>query len=595
MLRDQLLQEFGAAGSDPQELAERLEQWARTTAAAAAVSGMAAGHGAAAAAAAVAAGLLPDALPGLLMLLERLGGLLVEYGAPARKDAAVEMLQRVRAELSTALTATARAPPPGDDDASRMNSRHGGLSHGLSRALRLLHLLMRQLKLDAANARLGALSHKLKGGSAGVDYVRDKFLALHRLPGLSPPGTAASPSTATAEPASVAAGDIPRQVARALPKTWAWVRHSVSAAPAMQGYFSAALGGLDLDAAIAAASASTTRQNNQGSSSAGLIPVELRTGRAFAPPSASSSPAGDIQPSAEVRPRLPARGMRSPEGLVRAGLVALVSGATPAVGPALPEVLALDAERLHVLQNQFQSLVVVAASFLLVTQLRSQYAAAAATAAAAVAHEASTCTDGAPLSTSPSAPAPPPPSAPVSPLPPATPWDHQAAKRRLQILLADPSLQLQHLVTELAATAGLSQLGLPPEAQLQAEGQLRQGLLRVVDPAGPAFRSLSNALAASTLLHMLLGREGAVAVPMPAATGVAEEPAVASPPQVQQQQRVGVDAMVARLLGRVGGGIVAVDVAELAARLLALAGVTEAVHLDTVLGPLSSLAQEQPQ
>ena len=284
--------------------------------------------------------------------------------------------------------------------------------------------------------------------------------------------------------------------------------------------------------------------------------------------------------------------------------MALVSGATPAVGPALPEVLALDAERLHVLQNQFQSLVVVAASFLLVTQLRAQYAAIAAAAAATAtaigaSHEAPTSTDGTPLPTSSLAaelaPAPPPPSAPLSPLPPATPWDHQAAKRRLQILLADPSLQLQHLVTELAATAGLSQLGLPPEAQLQAEGQLRQGLLRVVDPAGPAFRSLSNALAASTLLHMLLGREGAVAVPVPAATGVAEDPAVSSPPQVQQQQRVGVDAMVARLLGRVGGGIVAVDVAELAARLLALAGVTEAVHMDTVLGPLSSLAQEQPQ
>ncbi len=72
-LSEQLSQEFGAADSDPQDLADRLEQAARAAAADAHARG-----------AQAAAGVLPDALPGLLLLLERLGGLMVEYGAPAR-------------------------------------------------------------------------------------------------------------------------------------------------------------------------------------------------------------------------------------------------------------------------------------------------------------------------------------------------------------------------------------------------------------------------------------------------------------------------------------------------------------------------------
>ena len=108
------------------------------------------------------------------------------------------------------------------------------------------------------------------------------------------------------------------------------------------------------------------------------------------------------------------------------------------------------------LQNRFQSLVVVAVSFLLVSQFRNQHPAMAAPAPASV-----------------SAPSASPPRAALPPL------DSQDAKRRLQILLADPSLQLQHLVTELAALAGLPQMGLLPEAELQVSLfiQLEQQLL----------------------------------------------------------------------------------------------------------------------
>ena len=109
------------------------------------------------------------------------------------------------------------------------------------------------------------------------------------------------------------------------------------------------------------------------------------------------------------------------------------------------------AERLHMLQNRFQSMVVVAASFLLISQVRNQHAASAAPGTAS--------TVASSLSSPPS----------TRGHQPLHPLDPQETKRRLQILLADPSLHLQNLVTELAALSGLPQMGLSPEAQLQVK------------------------------------------------------------------------------------------------------------------------------
>ena len=578
-LKEQLDAEFGAPGStmDTSELVERLKHRAREAAAAAAAGSRTTSPEAEAAAAAVAAGLLPGSLPGLLALLERLGARMVECGAPARAEATAAMLRRVRDELSEALRSAAEPSVTGAPDGD------SALALGLSRALRLLQLLVKQIKFDAANARLMALSQKLKGGMVGVGYVQSKFLALHHLSGeaASPQGTEsqAAGEDASSPAVGTARSPLPSRVAAALPKTWAWVRQSASALPAMQAYCSNALGGIDLAAAIATAAAEASVAGSTSgvaglASGASLIPADLRSGVRAAPqnhPSHHHPPSSGQSP--ELRPRLPPLGgMQSPAGLARAGIVALVSGGSPAVGPALPEVLALDADRLHGLQNRFQSLVVVAASFLLVSQLRTQFAAQGAAAAAA----ASVAGSSPAISSDPIAPE-------RTPQPPPV-LDPQATKRRLQILLADPSLQLQHLVTELTSTAGLAAMGLPVEVMVRAEEQMRQGLLRVIDPAGAAFRSLSNALAASLLLVMLLGKEGVVVV------------AEAGASQQQQQQQhdsssqrtMSVKAMVARLLGRVGGGIVAGDVEDLAEQMLVLAGVTEAVHLDSIYTPLFS-------
>ncbi len=415
------------------------------------------------------------------------------------------------------------------------------LSRSLGRALRLLQLLLRQLKLDAANARLSSLSMRLRSGAAGVGYVRDRFMALHRIGTEGPAALDGRVVPPSAEGSTASGrGLSPRNIAAALPKTSAWLQQTVRAMPGIRGYLASSTG-QDFDAAVEAAST-----GGQQAAAESVVPTDLRTGRNV-PQSAAA--AGSLQPTsvrwAEVAARIPVRSVHSSEALFRAGLVTLVSGGSPAVGPLLPEVLALDAERLHALQNRFQSLVVVAASFLLVQQFRSQFSAASSNSEAAAEPDAT------------SGPIPPRPAALAA-------WDPRAAKQRIQILLADPSLQLGDLVTELATAAGLA--GLQDEAaRLASEAQLKTALQRIVDPSGPAFKSLSNALAAALLLHMCLGG-----------------------PDVEE-------AMAARVLGRVGGGVVAQEAKALAADLLLFAGVVEAVHGETVLEPLLHLIAEEGQ
>lgn len=519
-----------------------------------------------------------------------------------RRSTSAEAQQRLRDELSASLAAlaaanAATASPPsaahepahaagGAESAPAAAAVSKALARSLTRAMRLLHLQMKQVKLDAANAKLAALGQQL-GGAAGVQYVQDKFRAMYRLDphGTGGDGAAAAEAAASgggsevgalASLAAAPARALPTErLVSALPKTWAWLLQAVQAAPAMQGYCRTALG-LDLDAAVAAArqeavAAAAAGAGTGGAHGAGAgAPAVIRTGRAASATAAAAAavpssslpgagdPAGISAPRPELAPKLPVS-LTSVEGLVRAGLVTLISGGTPAVGSNLPEALTLDVERLHALQNQFQSLVVVAASFLLVSQFRSQYAAAAA---APEASQPNATTHAA--SSTPAATATTPATGSAQQQQQQLPWDRAAAKARLQVLLADPSLQLQHLVAELSHMAGLTSAGLPPDQQSKAEAQLRQALLRVVDPAGAAFRSLSNGLAAALLACLLCGTRGDATT-----------------------------AMVSRLLGRIGAGLLVPDVLKLAAQLGTLAGVLEAVHGQQLLTPLVAKALTQ--
>ncbi|GAX81364.1 hypothetical protein CEUSTIGMA_g8795.t1 [Chlamydomonas eustigma] len=566
-ISQRLSHEFGPADLEPRQLARKLEEAYSTTP------------------------VLDSQLHVLLQLLERLGGLLIEYGAPAREASSRGRLQKIREELKLSLLtfSTRQSMPSQSEDngnkdngesSEQRNSAVAMMALSLSRALHVLHMLLRQVKLDSANAKLSMLSASLQGGSSGVQYVRDKFLSLYGLSSVSNFSTEPSDKSV---PSSSQTGTHPppsaQRIAAFLPKTWAWVQQAARALPAMRTYFSGSLN-LDIDLLLSqlASNSSTMQQSRHAG-----IPTELKSGRG-ATLSKASHAGGVSDPhmlgsGAEVRSADVPVPMSSMSGVVRAGLISLVSGGKPAAGPALPELLMLDVERLHGLQNQFQSLVVMAASFLLVQQFRSQRvsaARAAAVAAAGIERDTgtqSTFMEGSPVGGAATRTA--------AVLPAA--WDPKATKQRLQILLADPSLQIHRLVTELAVAAGIHQVGVSLQEQLAAEGQLKQALLKLVDPAGPAFRSLSNALAASLLLMALTGArlESGESLPSPSPSDLGGAGLVPS-----------VGELVSRLLGRVGGGMVATEVSDLARRLLSVSAVLETVHGESVLTHLWGHASE---
>jgi len=490
-------------------------------------------------------------LPGLLQVLERLAGLLLEYGAPARREDSLQAHKLMREGLTAAVAAYVTAQQLASSEGSEAESEARRtalkaatlqLAGSLSGALRVLLAQLKLLKLDSANARLGALSRQLQG-DAGVQYVTDKFRALHRLGGNSneaPAGEGVAAADSHPAESSVAGPVVVQELPRKLSRAAAWISNTHAAVPSMSQYCMSV--GLDLDQAVAEAAAAPGGATGSTQPSTPAVPVTLRAGRA-ATLGGSSSTEVVAAAAAAVQPRLPVS-LLSAAGLVRAGLVALVSGPNPAVGPMLAETLALEAERLHALQNQFQSLVVVTASFLLVQQLRTVYNPASMAQQQQQQQQAG--------------------AAAVPAQAAAAPWDRAAAKRRLQIVLADPSLQLQHLVTELASMVGLPSLGLPAEVQLRAESQLKSSLLRMVDPNSGAFRSLANGLSAALLAHMLTGGMGG-------------------------------QSGAARALGRIGATVVAEDLAALGSKLLKLAGVNEAVHLAEVYEPLFSWAVQQHQ
>ena len=367
ILRDRLMSEFGPEDASPQDLIDGLKQ----AAAASSVQHQAgqAGEEARLLSSAVSSGIVPESVPVLLQLLQRLGGLLVEYGAPARRDASVALLGRMKLEISASLSdaassarldprATSPRPSPEVVDAPQSSvptqrGKASPLARNLARAMRLLQLLVRQVKLDAANARLRVLSQSLKGGSTGVKYVRDKFLALHSLAGAGErSGNETNESAAELSPTGSRLQSVPippQRVASSLPKTLSWLKKTALAIPSMKSYCSGALGGIDLDAALASSYATQQSNNNPSQT---FIPSELRSGRGgFTSRSASSA-----APSASevlLRPRLPISSLDCPEALVRAGLVALISGGTQAVGPSLPEALIIDAGEL---QTRWRSL-----------------------------------------------------------------------------------------------------------------------------------------------------------------------------------------------------------------------------------------------
>jgi hypothetical protein len=348
-------------------------------------------------------------LTALGAMIEQLAGALLRSGSEARAAESAAATARLQEQLVAALAAAATGSGGGAPPAEEGAAAAAALAEALAAALRLLMTQLKLVKLDAANARLAGLARAMRERGA-VSYLQTKLAAAWQLRNAAAAADAeagsSSAATSTGTDASSAALTH-AAVAEKLQRTAAWVQAvQGEVLPQLQGGLTAA--GLLLDPTAAAAAVVA----------GGLQSVELRSGVRASPTATSPGRAasagnssGSAASSGPVRPSYPV-GLDSWQGMVRAGLLALVIGDTPAAGPALPELLAFDAARLHELQNSLQQLMVTAAGLLIVQQLRS---------AAGLA------------------------------------WDAEAraqARRRLLVVLSDPGMKLSHLVTELSQLAG---------------------------------------------------------------------------------------------------------------------------------------------
>jgi hypothetical protein len=268
-------------------------------------------------------------------------------------------------------------------------------------------------------------------------------------------------------------------------------------------------------------------------------------------------------------------------GRLRVGLLALVSGDEPAAGPGLAELLACDRERLHAAQNAFQQLLVLAGSLLIIQQARRRWfaffpspsflffwhnfpaarrplplrrcrrTAAAASAARRRRSELTLFLR------------PPRPSCNRRARSSSyarqvrqskglgwTAAQREAARRRLFIVTADPSMSLAALVTEVAVHAGA-------EAGVEGEAAVKTSLTSILSPTSTVYRAVRSNVGAALLAHLLHGGGGG-------------DPAEHAP------------RATAALLTKVGASALVGDVAALAAKLATTAAVLEAVHGDLV-------------
>ena len=390
-------------------------------------------------------------LTALTAILEQLAKSLLPLAAPERAMDAEAAVAGVQQQLATALAGyTECAAGTGPAAAA-----YSAFAEALASALRLLMTLLKLVKLDAANARLGALAAAIKERGA-VQYLRGKLAVAWELP---------------------TEGVVSRtEVETKLPRTAAWIAGLTAANTGgsgtlkqMEDGMSAA--GLLLEPAAAAAAVSAAGAGAVG------VPLNMRSGlRSPGGSSAGGGAAGTrfgMSGSPGPSPRGSSTGGRgvgvtagvpvelsSWQGVLRAGLVTLVANDVPAATREdLPEVLQFDRERLHAAQNGLQQLLVLAGGLLLVQQLRG----------------AAGLTWGA--------------------------EERAAARRRLLVVLSDPSMKLSHLVTELSQFAGAS--------SLSSETQVKNMFMSVVNPEGAGFKSLRTNLSYALLTHLLYGKAAA--------------------------------------------------------------------------------------
>ncbi|KAL0051938.1 hypothetical protein WJX82_004904 [Trebouxia sp. C0006] len=254
----------------------------------------------------------------LLSVLEHTAKLLKDMGSPAREASAVAAHAAIRAELGDALQA-------GDSPA---------LAAAVVKAVRVLMAQLKMLRMDAANFRLKMLAQTLQDG-VGIRYAQGKFETAFGL----------KPETSLEE------------LSTSLTHTRAWLALVSGQVPQLAQHLQPLTDfAADQNRMQAAANSATTS----------AVPTNLRSGLRASPSATVSTSDSEAQSSAAQLVH-PVRA-ESWRGVVRLGLVHLISGEIPVEKTALAETLRLDAQRLHFAQNDFQQLVVLAACMLLLQQ-----------------------------------------------------------------------------------------------------------------------------------------------------------------------------------------------------------------------------------
>ncbi|WIA29010.1 hypothetical protein OEZ86_011527 [Tetradesmus obliquus] len=396
-------------------------------------------------------------LTALGAMIEQLAGTLLRSGSEARAAESAAATARLQEQLVAALAAAATGSGGGGSPAEEGAAAAATLAEALAAALRLLMTQLKLVKLDAANARLAGLARAMRERGA-VGYLQTKLAAAWQLHSAdaAADAEAGSSSAATSNGADAGSAALTHTVvAEKLQRTAGWVQAvQGEVLPQLQGGLTAA--GLLLDpSAAAAAVVAGGLQSVELRSGVRASPTATSPGRAASRAASGSLSSGSAPSSGPVRPSYPVA-LDSWQGMVRAGLLALVIGDTPAAGPALPEVLAFDGARLHELQNSLQQLMVTAAGLLIVQQLRS---------AAGLA------------------------------------WDAEArgqARRRLLVVLSDPGMKLSHLVTELSQLAGAGSVA--------TEQRVKTMFTTIVNPEAAAFKSIRSNISCALAAHLLYGR-----------------------------------------------------------------------------------------
>ena len=183
------------------------------------------------------------------------------------------------------------------------------------------------------------------------------------------------------------------------------------------------------------------------------VPVNLRSGLRASPSASAATSDSEAQSSAAQLVH-PVRA-ESWRGIVRLGLVHLISGEIPVEKTALAETLRLDAQRLHMAQNDFQQLVVLAACMLLL-----QLSPAGQQQVGRTVPEAAD------------------------------------VKRRLLGILADPSMRLPDLAAELTRLAG-------SDSDSQSQSAMEAALNRMLMRSSGAFKALSSGIGNAIQLQLL--------------------------------------------------------------------------------------------